>query len=146
MNAHINYDLPQALLASITDAEFDDPAIVGRRAADHAHIDDVLVSRVAEEDRELAAVERPGDRTLLDRLLVPLNRAGTNRFLKEARAKVWRNAKQLSLARRRSPEALAGRLLELEDLSRAHVTDLRAPGQVILRLARRGFGVLLPEA
>ena len=32
MNAHINYDLPQALLAVITDEEFDDPALLTRRA------------------------------------------------------------------------------------------------------------------
>ena len=35
------------------------------------------------------------------------------------------------------------RLAELEELSRARVADLRAPGQVILKLARRGFGVEL---
>ncbi len=32
MNAHINYDLPQALLLVITDQEFDDPALVERRS------------------------------------------------------------------------------------------------------------------
>src|SRR5215467_8129453 len=31
MNAHINYDLPQALLAVISDAEFEDPAVRARR-------------------------------------------------------------------------------------------------------------------
>ena len=31
MNAHINYDLPQALLAVITDEEFDDAEMVARR-------------------------------------------------------------------------------------------------------------------
>ena len=48
-----------------------------------------------------------------------------------------------SLARRTGPGALAARLAELEELSRARVADLRAPGQVILKLARRGFGVEL---
>ena len=46
MNAHINYDLPQALLGSITDDEFDDETLIASRAADHAHIDSVLVTRV----------------------------------------------------------------------------------------------------
>ena len=35
MNAHINYDLPQALIQVITDQEFDDPALVQRRSRDH---------------------------------------------------------------------------------------------------------------
>jgi uncharacterized protein DUF5995 len=144
MNAHVNYDLPQSLLAVISDQQFDDPAVVARRGADHRHIDDILVERVAQEDRELAKVEQPGDRTLLDRLLTPFNRAGTKRFLKEARRKVWSNAKALSRARRQGPAALAGKLEELEALSAARVQDLKAPGQVLLKLAVRGFGVLLP--
>jgi hypothetical protein len=143
MNAHINYDLPQALLAVISDPEFDDPSLIARRAEDHERIDDILASRVAAEDRELAKVEGPGERTLLDRMLQPFNRQGTRRFLKEARRKVWSNARQLSLARRAGPDALVARLAELEELSRARVADLRAPGQVILKLARRGFGVEL---
>src|SRR5439155_9001467 len=35
MNAHINYDLPQALIAVITPAEFDDPDVRRVREADH---------------------------------------------------------------------------------------------------------------
>ena len=53
MNAHVNYDLPQSLLAAITDDEFDDPELVALRNQDHAHIDDILVSRVDAEDKEL---------------------------------------------------------------------------------------------
>jgi hypothetical protein len=144
MNAHINYDLPQALLAVISDHEFDDPELVRRRRADHERIDAILAGRVAAEDKELAKVERPGDRTLLDRLLVPFNQAATRRFLEEARRKVWRNAMLLSLARRQG--TLQPRLAELESRCTQRVTDLRAPGQVLLRLARRGFGVELSEA
>ena len=144
MNAHINYDLPQALLAVISDDEFDDPALVARRGRDHEHIDLILSSRVPLEDRELQKVERPGDRTVLDRLHTPFNRAGTRRFLKEARGKVWRNAHALAAARRQGPAQLAARIEQLGELSAARVADLRRPGQVILRLARDGFGVLLP--
>lgn len=146
MNAHINYDLPQALILVITDQEFDDPALVARRSRDHERIDAILSGRVAAEDHELRKVERPGDRTLLDHLLTPFNRAGSKRFLKEARGKVWRNAKALSLARRQGLEPLGDRLRELEALSAERVADLRRPGQVLLRLARDGFGVLLPGA
>jgi Family of unknown function (DUF5995) len=143
LNAHVNFDLPQALISVISDAEFDDPAITGRRFADHKHVDDVLVVRVASEDREIAAAERPGDRGLADRLLVPLNRAGSKRFLKEARAKVYENARLLSASRRQGPDVLAARLAQLEDLCRSRVADLRAPGQVILKLTIHGFGVVL---
>jgi hypothetical protein len=146
MNAHINYDLPQALIQVITDQEFDDPALVARRGRDHEHIDAILASRVAAEDGELKRVEQPGDRTLLDRLLTPFNRAGSKRFLKEAREKVWRNAQALSRARRQGVVELSSRLVELEQLSAARVADLRRPGQVLLRLSRDGFGVLLRDA
>jgi hypothetical protein len=146
MNAHINYDLPQALILVITDQEFDDPALVRRRSRDHERIDAILSSRVAAEDGELRKMEQPGDRTLFDHLLTPFNRAGSKRFLKEARGKVWRNAKALSLARRQGLEPLSERLRELESLSAERVADLRRPGQVLLRLTRDGFGVLLPGA
>jgi hypothetical protein len=145
MNAHINYDLPQSLLAVITDDEFDDDAVVARRAADHALMDQVLVDRVKPEDEELAKVEEPGDRTWLDRALTPFNRAGTKRFLRESRGKVWRNAKLLSRARRQGPDALAARLAELDRLSEARIDDLRVPGQVLLKLSLKGFGVELAE-
>ena len=109
MNAHINFDLPQALIAVISDDGFDDPELIARRARDHEHIDAILANRVPQEDRLLQQVEQPGARTMLDRIMTPFNRAGTKRFLREARGKVW-------------------------------------PGQVILRLTRKGFGVVLPGA
>jgi hypothetical protein len=141
MNVHINYDLPQALIAAITDQEFDDAGLIAERARDHEHIDAVLLARVSAEDELME-----GKRTLLDRILTPLNRRGTKRFLVEARQKVWRNARALSAARRESPEALRRRIAELDSLSAARVADLVAPGQVILKLARKGFGVVLPGA
>jgi Family of unknown function (DUF5995) len=141
MNAHVNYDLPQALLAVITDEQFGDAALLGRRESDHRKIDDVLASRVAAEDDELSRISGPG--SPLDRLLRPLNRLGTQRFLREARAKVWANAIALNQARRQGPDAYAARLAQLEELSAAKVADLRAPGQVLLKLAATGFGVRL---
>ncbi len=145
MNSHINYDLPQSLLAVITDDEFDDEALVARRAADHALMDQVLIDRVKPEDEELMKVEEPGDRTWLDRALTPFNQAGTKRFLKESRGKVWRNAKLLSKARRQGPDALAARVAELDRLSEARIADLRVPGQVLIKLSLKGFGVKLAE-
>src|SRR6478735_4582623 len=85
INAHINYDLPLALLRVISDADFADAGVVDRRRRDHERIDAVLSGRVADEDDELAA--RSG-RTLLDRALQPLNRVASKRFLREARQKV----------------------------------------------------------
>jgi hypothetical protein len=140
INVHVNFDLPQALLAAITDDQFDDPALRAKREQDHVHIDHVLASRVSAEDQELEG------RTLLDRALAPLNRLSTRRFLKEAREKVWRNAIMLSHARREGGDALQARIAELADLCAARVGDLIAPGQVVIKLARRGFGVLLPGA
>jgi hypothetical protein len=138
INAHINYDLPQALLDVISVADFDDTALMDGRRRDHERIDGVLSARVAAEDDELG----PG--SLLDRLLTPLNRLGTKRFLKEARQKVWHNTFALQDARVAGPEAYRTRLAELELLSAAKIADLLEPGQVLLRLAVAGFGVTLP--
>jgi len=141
MNAHINYDLPQALLAVISDDEFGDPELLTRRRADHRHIDAILASRVTEEDHELRRMEQPGDRTLLERLLTPFQRRASRRFLEEGRRKVWHNAILLSEARQAG--CLDQRLSELEALCSERITDLMAPGQVLLKLARDGFGVEL---
>ena len=143
MNAHINFDLPQALLAVISTEEFDDPAVLTLRNADHVHIDAILASRVAAEDGELKKAELPGDRTLLDVLLTPFNRLGTKRFLREARTKVWLNARRLNAAPMQGQESFAATLAELETRSAERVNDLRKPGQVLLELSRNGFGVVL---
>jgi hypothetical protein len=143
INAHVNYDLPQALLAVISDADFADPALMARRRRDHERIDGVLAARVAAEDGEIASGETP---SLLDRALTPLNRAASRRFLREARLKVWENTEALQAARVAGVAAYADRLRELEVLSAARVADLLAPGQVLLRLAVAGFGVRLPPA
>jgi hypothetical protein len=142
MNAHINYDLPQALVAVISDEQFDDAALLARREADHRAIDAVLASRVAAEDDELTRLSGPAP--LVDRLLRPVSRLATQRFLREAREKVWANATVLSRARRQGPDAYAAILAQLEELSTARVTALQAPGQVLLKLAAGGFGVRLP--
>jgi hypothetical protein len=143
INAHINYDLPQALLAVISSADFDDTETVRRREVDHRRVDIVLQSRVGAEDDELDAVSKV---TLLDRLLRPANRAASRRFLTEAREKVWRNAVALDQARREGELAYARVLAELESRCAARVRDLTAPGPVLLTLARKGFGVLVTGA
>jgi hypothetical protein len=138
INAHVNYDLPQALLDVISDDDFADPVLMARRRRDHVRIDAVLASRVAAEDDAL------GPRGALDKLLDPLNRLGSKRFLREARQKVWLNVGQLQAARLVGPDLYRTRLAELEVLSAAKIADLLAPGQVVLRLAVSGFGVVLP--
>src|SRR6266508_5483836 len=71
INAHVNYDLPQALLAVRSDADFADPWVLDRRRRDHERIDGVLSERVGSEDDELSA---GGAKSLLDTVLTPLNR------------------------------------------------------------------------
>ena len=67
MNAHINYDLPQALLAVIPPEDFENGHLMDRRRRDHERIDHVLAERVSAEDVEL---EKAGPtRTPLDRLV-----------------------------------------------------------------------------
>jgi len=140
INAHVNDDLPQALLAVISDEDFANSSLMASRRRDHERIDGVLASRVAAEDAELAA----HGRTLTDRVLQPLNRLSSKRFLRESRLKVWHNTSELQSARLAGKKAYDVRLGELEVLSAARIADLLAPGQVLLRLAVAGFGVTLP--
>ena len=142
INAHINFDLPQALLAVIDDQDFADPVVMGRRRRDHERVDAVLSARVTAENRELSA--QSGVISLLDRALRPVNRLASRRFLREARRKVWHNTVELQRARLVGAETYAARLGELEALSAARVADLLAPGPVLLRLAIGGSGIILP--
>jgi hypothetical protein len=141
VNAHINYDLPQALLAVITDAEFGDPSRLARRRRDHDRIDEILSGRVAAEDVEISA---RSVRSVVDRAMRPVNRWAARRFLKEAREKVWANTVQLWRAKSADATAYPARLAELELLSAAKISDLLRPGNVLLRLAVAGFGISLP--
>lgn len=139
INAHVNYDLPQAMLDVISPEDVADPVLIARRGRDHERIDAVLAGRVGAEDDELG-----GGRSMVDTLLTPLNRLAAKRFLRESQQKVWHNVLELDAARRSDATAFAQRLAELEVLSAARIADLLAPGQVLLRLAVAGFGVTLP--
>jgi hypothetical protein len=127
----------------ISDDDFAAPKVMARRRRDHERIDGVLASRVSAEDSVLKAA---GTKSVLDRVLTPLNRASSKRFLAEARRKVWQNTTELQAARVLGAEEYRSRLGELEVLSAAKIADLLAPGQVLLRLAIAGFGVVLPPA
>lgn len=101
VNAHVNFDQPQSLLAVISSSDLDDPAILARRRADHDRIDAVIAGSVAAEDR---AMQRGGSRrTPLDRVATPLNRWAVRVFMAEARRRVWSNTLDLDTARRRGP-------------------------------------------
>jgi len=139
MNAHINFDLPQATLSVITDQDFEDPVLIQRRRRDHERIDEILVRRVSAEDHAIG-----GPRSVIDRLLTPVNRLSSRRFLREARQKVWLNVAELQHARLEGVDSYYARVDELEVLSAAKIADLLRPGQVLLRLAMTGFGVTLP--
>ena len=139
MNAHINYDLPQAMLDVMAPTDFADAPTRERRVRDHDRIDDVLAARVAAEDGEIG-----GPRRVADRLLAPANRWASRRFLAESRAKVWQNVLALHDARLQGTGAYRRRLGELEVLAAARVADLLTPGLLLPRLAVSGFGVRLP--
>jgi hypothetical protein len=139
MNAHINYDLPQAMLEVIGPEDFADADLLASRMRDHDRIDAILAARVAAEDAEIG-----GPRRLLDRVLAPVNRLASRRFLAESRAKVWENVLALQEARLQGGELPLVRLAELEVLAAAKVADLLAPGLLLPRLAVSGFGVRLP--
>jgi hypothetical protein len=142
VHAHINVDLPQALIATIPSEDFADCDICAKRRRDHGRIDRVLASRVAAED---VALERSGGRrSPLDRVLRPLNRTAVRKFLREARRTVWANTAVLHRARDDGQACLERRVAELDVAGAARVSELLRPGPVLLRLAIHGFGVSLP--
>src|SRR5438034_4126918 len=53
MNAHINFDLPQSLITMMRGDDLFDRDLVSRRQTDFDRVDDILVSRVKEEDLQL---------------------------------------------------------------------------------------------
>lgn len=127
--AHLEYDLPQALLAVAAPEESDDPHRVEARAADHRRLDEVVAARVDEARGHGGKGRR--------------DRRAARRALDRARARAWANAAVLAQARRDGPAALKARLDELGSLSAARVTDLAQPGDVRRRLTRRRTGVAL---
>jgi Family of unknown function (DUF5995) len=141
MNAHINFDLPQAVLAVVADADFAEPAVLASRDRDHQRIDEVLFARVRAEDADLGWKHRR-----VDRLLAPVNRWASRRFLRESREKVWHNTTLLQQARAAGASAYAAGVAELDVLSSAKIAEFLRPGPVLLRLAVQGFGVTLPPA
>jgi hypothetical protein len=142
MNAHINVDLPQALIAVIPPEDFADAEVCARRRRDHQRIDRVLAARVSAEDLVLEGAG--GRRTSLDRLLAPVNRSAVRVFLREARRTVWANTAVLHRARDDGQACYERRVAELDAAGAARVAFLLRPGPVMLRLAVRGFGVSLP--
>ena len=139
MNAHINFDLPQAMLDVMGPADFAVAHVRERRVRDHDRIDEVLSARVAAEDGEIG-----GPRRAWDRVLTPANRWASRRFLAESRAKVWQNVLALHQSRLEGEGAYRTRVAELEVLAAARVADLLTPGLLLPRLAVSGFGVRLP--
>lgn len=142
VHAHINVDLPQALISTIPAEDFADSVRCTKRRRDHGRIDRVLASRVAAED--LALERAGGHRSPLDRLIKPLNRTAVRRFLREARKTVWANTAVLHRARDDGQACLERRVAELDLAGAERVGELLRPGPVLLRLAIHGFGVDLP--
>ena len=139
LNAHVNWDLPQALLAVLDDDDLASETLVASRLRDHARINEVLAAQTTAEGRRLNG-------RLAGRLLLPVNTWLTHRFLPRAREQAWHNVLVLAQARRQGPEAWADGLRDLDALASAKVTELLDPRWVLARVAVRGFGVALPGA
>ena len=141
INAHVNYDLPQALLAVISTRSSQTRRGSTSRERDHEAIDGVLSSRVAAEDAELSAVSRPQPARPAAPAAQP---PGVPTVPEGSAGEGLAQHPRATAARLAGTEAYAARLAELEVLSAARIADLLAPGQVLLRLAVAGFGVVLP--
>jgi hypothetical protein len=113
------------------------------RQADHGHVDAVLRAQVGAEDDELNAIST---NSLVDRLLRPANRAATRRFLAGGSGKGMVQRGRPRSARRVGTDDYASKIAVLEEHATARVRDLTRPGPVLISLARKGFGVLMPVA
>jgi hypothetical protein len=142
MNAHINVDLPQTLVAVIPPEDFADAEVMAGRRRDHCRIDDILADRIAEEDAELQRAG--GRRTFFDKAVSPLNRRAARRMLKESRRSVWANTAVLHAARVDDDVCFTRRVADLQAAGCERVSDLLRPGHVLMRLAVHGFGITLP--
>jgi hypothetical protein len=78
LNAHVNWDLPQALLAVVDDQDLTSAPLLASRLRDHDRINVVLAARTMAEGRLLNG-------RLVGRLMLPVNTRLTHRFLPRAR-------------------------------------------------------------
>ena len=142
INAHVNYDLPQAMLAVISPDDFADPVLLGRRRRDHERIDAVLAGRVAAEDDQLSAGQ-----TRAGPAAPAAQPAGVPAVPPGGPAEgLARRGRAACRPAARSAASYRQRLGELQALSAARIADLLAPGQVLLRLAVAGFGVVADDS
>ncbi|SEP71923.1 DUF5995 family protein [Microlunatus flavus] len=139
LNAHVNWDLPQAILAVIDDADLASEPLVASRVRDHDRINAVLAGRTVAEGRLLNG-------GLGGTVMIPVNTWLTHRFLPRAREQAWHNVLALAEGRRQGPEAYAARLRDLDTLASAKVTELLEPRWALPRVTVRGFGVTVPPA
>ena len=139
LNAHVNWDLPQAVLAVVDDDDLADEALIASRLRDHDRIDAVLAGRTVAEGRLLNG-------GLGSTLMLPVNTWLTHRFLPRAREQAWNTVLALAAGRRAGPEAYAARLHDLDTLASAKVAELLEPRWALARTTFRGFGVSLPPA
>jgi hypothetical protein len=139
LNAHVNWDLPQALLAVVDDDDLTSESLLASRFRDHDRINEVLAGRTVAEGRRLNG-------RLGGQLMLPVNTWLTHRFLPRARAEAWHNVLALAAARREGPAAYANRLHDLDALASAKVGELLEPRWALPRATVRGFGVTLPPA
>src|SRR4029079_10997737 len=100
MNAHINYDLPQAILEVVNDAEFEQGTLPPDRHVDNYRLQDVLFSNVAKEGAEFEQAQGGG--TLLARVETPFEHPATKKFMGAHAMRLGRT-RRVSLSR--EPEA-----------------------------------------
>lgn len=142
LNAHVNWDLPQALLAVVDDDDLASEPLVASRRRDHDRINAVLASRTVAEGRLLNG----GLGGLGGTVMLPVNAWLTHRFLPRAREQAWDTVLALASGRRAGSAAYAARLRDLDTLASAKVTELLEPRWALPRVTVRGFGVTMPPA
>lgn len=94
INAHINRDLPLALVDVLDDWADLGPADRARRHADHMRVNDVIAETIDEVQRDIVAVRAPA-MAVLDAALGPLDEWLISRMIRSWRDDTWMAATRI---------------------------------------------------
>ena len=147
INAHINYDLAQAIAANLDDAVLQDPGALQRRRFDHDQVNNLLV-RSMERIQDILARDHAPGLGVADRLMGRIDERLSQWALSHYRERVWDNAVTLALARaadraqgRAGGGAAAEAVLDELDWESARLAWLIGRGGPALRWVERLLGM-----
>jgi hypothetical protein len=143
INAHINYDLAQAIAAHLDASVLRDPVALQRRRFDHDQVNNLLV-RSMEGIQDILARDHAPGLGVADRLMGRIDERLAQWALSYYRERVWDNAVTLAMARTGDggvDEAAADAVLNKLDWESARLAWIIGRGGTALRWIERVLGM-----